>query len=139
MPNNNYCPLKPVSIDFTLENNGAIFKGSCWEACLDITERDSATKEETPFDLTGFTGICQIRSYAGAASVIASPVVAIQDNKITMTLDDSITAAIPTEGKKYYEVTTYSYDLFLVKEGQNYKVLQGFIDVSPSITEVTTD
>ena len=135
MPNNNSCPLKPVSVDFTLENGGAIYKGSCWEACLDITERDSSTKVDTPFDLTGFSGICQIRDYSGASDIVATPTVPIQGNRITITLDDSVTSTIPTSGKNYFDVSTYPYDLFLSKDGNNFKVLQGFIDVSPSITE----
>ena len=129
--------ITPASKDFTLGNGLAIYKGSEWFITISIAEQDCL--ERTPFDLTGYTGKCSIKEKAGDDVPLAEPTVTIDDatnGVFTISLDSSLTANIPTNGKTYNQVSKYQYDIYLTDgDGNSYRALQGAVEVSPSVTE----
>jgi hypothetical protein len=128
--------LTAANVNFTATNGNAILKGADWY--IEISIADKVEGEYVPFDLTGFEGLCQLRSDADSNEIIAEPIVSIIDpegGSLALSLDSSISAAIPTAGKSYKERTKFQYDVFLENNGDKYRVLQGYVEVSPNITK----
>lgn len=125
--------LNPASINFTVSNHLNICKHSDWIVTISISDRENGI--DTNIDLTGYTGKCTIKSEAGSDIVIAEPIVAISNNTLTVSLDSSITDNIPTDGTTYDDVSTYQYDIYLSKDSDNFRVMQGYVEVSPTVTK----
>lgn len=128
--------LNPATIDFTASEGNAILKGADWYIEISIeNQEDDVT---TPIDLTGFEGKCQIRESANSPKIIAPPTITIVNPTLgtfSLSLDDTVTKNIPTTGNTYKEKTRYQYDVILSKGTEVYRVLQGSVEVSPSITK----
>lgn len=125
--------LLPATINFTLGNGLAIYQGSRWLVSIGITDGDA------PFDLSGYTGKCTLKVNAGDDIPICEPDVIINDAEkglFSISLSSDTTALIPTNGTSFYDFTTYQYDLYFIDEnGEYYRSLQGFVDVSPTVTQ----
>lgn len=124
--------LKPATINFTFQEGTAIYKGAPWEIEIGIANVDGG--EETPIDVTDLEGICQIRANAQSAQAVAEPAVAIHDGPgglVRISLTAEQTAAIPTAGKGFRDVTQYFIEL---KLGGG-RVLHGIAEVSPTIIQ----
>ncbi|MDD3157657.1 hypothetical protein [Anaeromusa sp.] len=93
----------------------------------------------TPVNLTSMTSRGQIRSSASHAGVICAITIAIIDaaNGIfALKLTAAETKSIPTTGDAYDEAETYVYDVeFTDSAGAVYRVLQGYVTVSPEVTK----
>lgn len=137
MSNNNR--LAPANMNFTLQNGLGILQGSDWYIYTTVTQKDCESSEETPFDLTGYTGKCSIKVNAGDDTPIAEPVVTIEDaenGEFSLTLTSDVTADIPTTGKSYFETSLYQYDLYFIDgDGNYFRALQGYVSVSPTVTD----
>ena len=122
--------LKPATINFTLGNGLAIYKGSSWKVSIGVEE------DGKPYDLTGYVGKCSIKEHTGDEEPILEPKVVIGDNgNFDLILSSEETSTLPTNGKNHYEVSTYQYDVYFIEDEEYYRTLQGFVDVSPTITE----
>jgi len=94
--------------------------------------------DTTPTDLTGYSGVGQIRLKANDVSHVASFNVSIVDavaGKIEVTLTPAQTSVIPTKGNSYSEKMTYVYDIYLVNQTDKIRVLNGKALVSPTVTK----
>ena len=107
--------LTPANIDFLLVQGNAIYKGSDWEITVNIS--DITDGVETPIDLTGYTGECNIRKTTlDTDPLVASPLVTIDDPTngcLTLSLTASETETIPATGATYSEVERYQYEVKL--------------------------
>lgn len=123
--------LKPATINFTIGNGLAIYKGSNWNVSVTVEE------DGKPFDLTGYRGKCSIKEYTGDEIPILEPLIEIgDDGNFNIILSSDETATLKAEGHNHYEVTTYQYDVYFIDEsGEYFRALQGFVDVSPTVTE----
>lgn len=131
--------LAPANINFTLQNGLGIYQGSDWYVGVTVTQKDCPNEQETPFDLTGYTGKCSIKRNAGDEDPIVEPTVTILDaekGEFSLSLTSEITATIPTTGKAYFETTLYQYDVYFVDENENYfRAMEGYVSVSPTVTD----
>lgn len=91
----------------------------------------------TPVNLVGFVGRCQIRASA-RSGILASPTVTIVDEIngiIEISLTKTQTANLPVTGASYKDTEIYVYDLEMESPlGDVYRVLNGFVYVSPEVT-----
>jgi len=131
--------LMPANLNMTLQNGLGILQGADWYIATSIIQKDSETKEEYPFDLTGYTGKCTIKKNAGDKDAIVEPVVTITDaenGEFSITLSSDITATIPTTGKAFYDTSLYQYDVYFIDENENrFRALEGYVSVSPTVTD----
>lgn len=128
-------PFKCCNADFT-GNSLSIFRGSSWKVTIDAFTRDCGEEEELSLD--GYEGSMQIRAEVGKP-VLLSPTVTVENNRITLYLSDEETSTLVLTGKNPDEDTFAWYDLFLSKDEDSWKVLQGQIRLVPNITEEETD
>lgn len=127
-------PIKTAYADLT-GSSISIYKGSCWRVDISVYEKEGCQRTEEDYDLEGYTGRMQIRATTDSP-VIAEPTVTVEGNVISLTLSDEETAAIELPGVTPVDTTLAWYDLFLDNEedGCSYKILQGQIQLVPSIT-----
>lgn len=123
--------IKPATINFTIGNGLAIYKGSKWFVSVAVEEDNS------PLNLTGYRGKCAIKEHTGDDAPLLEPVIEILDGGVfNISLSSEETGKLDTTGLNHYEVTTYQYDVYLIDENEEYyRALQGFVDVSPTVTE----
>lgn len=123
--------LKPATINFTLGNGLAIYKGSNW--CISV----GVSEDDKPFDLSGYRGKCSIKKHTGDEVPILEPEIIIDEGGMfTINLSSEDTSLIETTGTYHYDVTTYLYDVYFIDENNEYyRALQGIVDVSPTVTE----
>lgn len=122
--------LKPATINFTIGNGLAIYKGSNWFVSVGVEE------DNMPYDLTGYRGKCSIKLHTGDAVPLLEPDVIIEGSNFSLNLTSDQTATLPTDGQSHYEISTYQYDVYFIDENDEYfRTLQGFVDVSPTVTE----
>ena len=127
--------LTPANIDFILVQGNAIFKGSDWEVTVTIS--DITNGVETPIDLTGYTGECNIRKTTlDTDPLISSPTVVITDapnGELKLSLTAAETSLIPAKGASYSDVERYQYEVKLAdSEGEKQRIMHGYIEVSPT-------
>lgn len=127
--------LAPANIDFLLVQGNAVCKGSDWEVTVTIS--DITDGIETPVDLTGYTGECNIRKTTlDTDPLIASPIVTVSNpvnGELKLSLDASNTILIPTQGTSYSEVERYQYEVKLTDpDGEKQRIMHGYIEVSPT-------
>ena len=129
--------LFPAKLNLKFSDGNAIFNGADWSIEVTIMERTKIS--EAPVDLTGYSGICQIRKTPDSPQTVASPHITFVDpanGTFTLSLDKSETAAIPASGASHSDITVYQYEVLL--EGQDAivsRVLYGTVDVSPSLVK----
>lgn len=130
--------LPTASINFTLANGLGIYQGSEWSIPISITNRDESG-EETPVDLTGYTGKCSIKKEANFDLPILNPEVDIYNptnGRLMLRLTSMETEISSITGKTYNDVTTLQYDVFLdSSSGESSRILQGYVEISPSVTK----
>jgi NaMN:DMB phosphoribosyltransferase len=134
--------LSPASINFNICSGLAIYVGSEWKIPVTISQRDVVQGRviETPVDLTGATGRCAIKKYAGADASIAIPTVEItdaQNGQILISLSAEETAAIIVQGNTWRDTLTAVYDVYLddSETGESYRILMGTVDISPAVCD----
>lgn len=130
-------PILPANINFTMLQGNAIYKGADWE--IDITMANRIAEVDYPIDLQGFVGRCHIRNSALDVEVLATPIVDIynaEEGMLSLILDEVATAALPTAGSTYKDRARFQYDVILDNEstGETYRILHGYVEVSPQIT-----
>lgn len=130
--------ILPANINFTLLTGTAILKGADWYIDVSIADRNGDAEEAV--NLTDFVGTCHIRETANSDVVVAQPIVAIEDpanGEFSLSLTEIETAAIATSGSTYKDRTKYQYDVVLDNPltGETYRVLHGYVEVSPQITK----
>lgn len=127
--------LKCGDVSFLKDCGLGINKAADWRVSVSLFTRTNGV--DTPIDLTGYTGRSSMKANATDTTATATISVAIEGenhNIITLSMDSTATALIPTTGRKAGEVTRYQYDVLLTKGAEQYRVLAGGIDVSPNIT-----
>lgn len=98
-------------------------------------------------DLTGFTGVCHIRAQASPNyPIVAKPVITVsatvpETGAFSIALSATDTAGIPctsvgTGALMYNILTTYTYDVEMVKGSEVIRVVNGKVLVSPEVTRV---
>ena len=114
-------------------------QNATWEIQITITRPDN-----TPFDLTTFTGQSQIKaSYDAGAAVLASPVVTIVDpvnGKLKIFLSIAQTAALQaTSIKTPPNPPLPVWDVLIANtdKSQAYSILSGNVTVKPGVTHWT--
>lgn len=129
--------ISPATLNLTVCNGLAIYQGSDWNLSVSVAERNNLV--DTAVDLTGYTGVFTIRENANSASALLEADVIISEPEsgaFELYISDQLTANIPTSGKTHKDVSTYQYDVYLIdSEDNSYRALQGFVEVSPSITK----
>lgn len=128
--------LIPATINFTREDGLAIYRGSDWTIYINISDRDRC--KNTPVDITGFIGKGSLKVSADDENVIMDIIVTVENGEeglFSLFIDAADTLRIPADGSTHNKVTRYQYDVYLDKEGETYRVLQGFVEVSPNVTE----
>lgn len=104
--------LNPAIINFKLIDGNAILKGSDWNVEITIVDKDGSI--ETPFNLTGFIGKCQIRTDANSDVLIASPIFTLinpSEGTFSLSLNELETSLIPTTGRTFRDTTKYQYPI----------------------------
>ena len=93
---------------------------------------------ETPVNLGGYTGRCQIRNGAYNQGIIKNVTVTILDadlGRFSLSLTAAETTSIPTYGFYYSDVERYSYDVeFVSGGGIVYRILNGVAEISPEVS-----
>lgn len=129
--------LFPAKLNLKFSDGNAIFKGADWSIEVTIIERTKSI--ETPVDLTGYLGICQIREKPDSEQAVAAPLITFTDptnGTFTISLDKSETAVIPASGKSPVDVTVYQYEVLLKDpDAVVSRALYGTVDVSPSLVK----
>lgn len=128
--------ISPATINLTICNGLGIYQGAYWEIPVTVSERDKLI--DTPIDLTGYTGRCTIKKCASDDEPIATPDVTITDPEsgvFVISLSSNLTKNLIKRGCTHKDITTYQYDVYLDKDGESYRALQGYVEVSPSVTD----
>ena len=130
--------LSPVEVNLTLCSGLAIYKGADWTVPVTVSER--VNLKDTPVDLTGLVGKCAIKHSPNDDAPIAMPRVEITDAKngqFELYLPASETIKFITDGDSWKDVSEYQYDVVFenTTNGETYRTLQGFIEVSPSVVD----
>ena len=93
---------------------------------------------ETPINLNGYTGRCQIRNGAYNQGIIKTVPVVILDAEIgrfALTLTAAETMDIPAHGFDFSKIERYAYDVeFVSPNGTVYRILNGIAEISPEVT-----
>ena len=111
--------MPAVNYDLLIE------QGTTWSVTVTLKKTN-----QSPFDLTGYTGRCQIRKTYTSTNILASPTVTIPsgtDGKVVLSLTEAQTSSLPD---------TYAvYDVELVApNGDVTRILQGKVKVSLEVT-----
>jgi hypothetical protein len=123
--------------------NAKIAKGSPWSIGFTLQETVTAvdgTVSYIPFVLTGWTGVGQIRTEAGAAAIIAPLTITVTNaaaGEGEVGITGAVSAAIPATGKTFGETTRYVWDAYLVHATSPLspmRIFNGSAEVSPSVT-----
>lgn len=128
--------LIPATINFTREDGLAIYRGSDWIVYINVADKEAC--EFSPIDITGFTGKGSLKVSAEDDVSVMDITVKVEDGLqglFSLSIDSVDTLKIPAEGSNHNKVTKYQYDVYLEKGEEVYRVLQGFVEVSPNITE----
>ena len=129
--------ITPCTLNLTLCSGLGIYQGAEWSLPIRLSERENA--QDTPIDITGFEAVCTIKRYCGEDTPVASPTVEITDGsngQFTLSLTAEETANILTQGRTYKEVGVFQYDCYLISNGERFRVLQGNVEVSPTVTDL---
>lgn len=136
--------LSPATINFTICNGLAIYKGAEWSVPVTVSDRDvkEGNIKDTPVDLTGYTGRAAIKRYAGDDNPLAVPSVEITnptEGQFLISLSAAETSALIVKGGDWKDVAVFQYDVYLdeATSGSSYRVLQGYVEVSPSVVDNT--
>lgn len=128
--------LACANIDFCLCDGLGVNHQCDWEVILSIWDKESCSLEEKKYDLTGLTGYGTVKAKAGDDAPIANIKVEIQrENQIVLSMSKEETSKIPVDGDKWFKVSRYQYDVILEGDGKRMRVLEGIIEVSPSVTD----
>ena len=123
--------IEPCNCNFTKANGLAIYQNAVWNVPVTVWTRDNL--EDTPYDLTGYTGRMDVKEKADYEEVLFSPDVIVEDNKFTLSLDSTKSANIIISGDTPKDTQTYVYTVDLTDaSGNTYRALQGNVEVSPS-------
>ena len=94
--------------------------------------------EGEPVNLIGYVGRCQIRSNAQNPGIIATVPVDIfnpEEGRFSIGLSAAQTEMLPATGKHFADTDKYVYDVeFANQSGMVYRLLNGFVIVSPEVT-----
>ena len=93
---------------------------------------------ETPVNLRGYSGQCQIRNGAfnqGLITEINVEIIEAEQGRFALKLSAEQTKKIPITGYDFSELETYAYDVyFLAPNGISYRTLNGQVKISPGVT-----
>ena len=93
----------------------------------------------TPVNITGYTGLAQIRETPQSQSVLATLSVAIVDadnGVFSLSLPSSSMNLFSVYGEDCDDFTQYVYDVvFTSSTSGKYRVLQGYANISPGVTK----
>lgn len=130
--------IEPVNCNFTKGNGLAIYQNAVWSVPVSVWTRENLV--DTPFDLTGYTGVMEVKEKADYDSTLFSPEVIIEGNVITLYLSSEKSKNIVIEGENAQDTKTWVYTVDLTDaEGTVYRALQGNVEVSPSVIKNTID
>lgn len=134
--------ITPATVNFTLCNGLAIYKGADWVVPVSVCERTVSEGNivDTPIDLTGYTGSAAIKRHTGDDEAAAIPTVEITDavnGEFQISLSAAETSAIVVKGGDWRDVATFQYDVYLTEtaSGSVYRALQGYVEISPSVLD----
>jgi hypothetical protein len=104
-----------------------------------ITIKDGQTVPQ-PINLTGYTARASVRPTADSTTITCAFLCTFDPDratgKITISLTDTQTSAIPTTGKTAYDkYAKYQWDMEIVDSlGSVIRLLNGGVEVSPEVT-----
>jgi hypothetical protein len=103
---------------------------------LDTVDAGTSLTIYSPFDLTGYTARASIRPTADSTTELVDFTCSINSNKITISLTDAQTSALPTPEKQYYnKLMKYTWDLEIIDSSLKVsRLLNGLVTVSPEVT-----
>jgi len=118
--------------------NFNIEQGTTFNTSLTLQDSDGL-----PRDLTDYTARGQIRESADSITQVAAFICSIPnpiDGTIYISLKPSDTSGIDLHGKNYSSVVKYVYDIEIYKtinetDEEVYRVLNGFVFISPEVTK----
>lgn len=130
--------LATATVNFTLANGLGIYQGSEWSIPVAVSDRDG-NGEESVIDLTDYIGRCSIKKEANYDMPILQPTVEMTNPKqgqFTLRLTSEETDISQIMGETYDDVQVFQYDVFLESpSGESTRVMQGYVEVSPSVTK----
>lgn len=126
--------IYPTNINFLYVDGLHIAKGADFLREVEVYDRDN-DGTEVPVDYSGWQAYGTIKLSAQDEEKVADIQVSIDGNKFTLFIDSADTAKIPADGRNFSKCTKYTYDIMVQKEEELYRLFNGFIDVSPNVTE----
>jgi len=98
------------------------------------------TSAGVPIDLTGYTARGMIKASAQDVAALQSFTCTVDPDettgRITISLTDVQTSALPATGEKFSELARFVYDIEIVDwEGKVTRILNGSILLSPEVTD----
>lgn len=124
--------IEPCTVNFTRGNGLAVYQNAQWVVPVTVWTRTNL--EDSPCDLTGYTGKMEVKERADYTENIFSPEVIIEENRFTLFLDSDKSKSIIIEGDDGKDTKMYVYTVDLTDpDGNTYRALQGNIEVSPSV------
>lgn len=125
-------------LDCTKCNGLAIYRSSQWELAFRISVRENLV--DTPMDLSGYTGKCQIKYNLTDDTPIAECSVDTDaDGNVVIGLGAEYTKNIICPGKTFNDVLELQYECILIdNETQEvFRTLYGSVEVIPSAFDET--
>lgn len=125
--------ISPVRFDCRQCNGLAIYRSAQWELAFTISERDNLT--DTPLDLSGYTGKCQIKySLTDDTPIAECSVDTYADGTVVIGLGAEYTKNIICPGKTFRDVLELQYECILIdnETDEVFRTLYGTVEVVPS-------
>ena len=125
--------IQPCKLDLTSCSGLCIFRSSDWTLSYRISTRDNLV--DTPIDLSGYTGKCNIKKFLTDETPIAQPSVDCDENgNVVVSLPAELTTNLICVGKTYNEPDIFQYEVILTdgETEENFRSLYGSVEVIPS-------
>ena len=134
MPNR----IQPCELYLSRCSGLNIFCASDWTLSFKISERENLT--DTPIDLSGYHGLCNIKYSLKDDNPICQPSVdTYADGTVVVSMPASMTKNIVVAGKTYNDVLTLQYEILLIDDvtGEVFRSLWGQVDCIGSTFDAT--
>lgn len=134
MPNR----IQACELNLTRCNGLNIFCSSDWLLSYRISERENL--QDTPIDLSGFHGLCNIKYSLQDDSPICQPSVDCDsEGNVIVSMPASMTRNIVVPGKTYDDVLILQYEVLLVDDstGEVFRSLWGTVECIGSTFDAT--
>lgn len=134
MPNR----IQPCELNLNRCNGLAVFVSSDWQLSYRISERENLT--DTPIDLSGYHGLCNIKYSLQDDTPICQPSVdTYEDGTVVVSMPASMTKNIIVPGNTYKDSLELQYEVLLVDDSTDecFRSLFGTVECIGSTFDAT--